>query len=150
MEINNQATTSYLAKAAATINAPVDKVWDALINPGMIKKYMFGADVQSDWREGSRIAWRGEWEGKTFEDKGVILRLKPKRKLQYSHFSPGKGLEDIPENYHIVTIELAEKDDQTLVSLTQDNNANKQAKDHSEKNWAMMLDNLRKLLEDEN
>jgi uncharacterized protein YndB with AHSA1/START domain len=38
-----------LAKAEATINAPVDKVWDALVTPELIKEYMFGADVTSDW-----------------------------------------------------------------------------------------------------
>ena len=143
-------TTSYVAKAETTINVPVDKVWNALIHPEQIKKYMFGATVASDWKEGSKIFWKGEWEGKSYEDKGVILRLRPNRKLQYSHFSPLSGLDDIPENYHIVTIELTEKGKQTIISLSQDNNATEKEKEHSEKNWMMMLDNLKKLLEETN
>ncbi len=51
------------AKASATINVPISKVWDALVNPDAIKRYMFGATVVSDWREGSSIVWEGEWQG---------------------------------------------------------------------------------------
>jgi len=142
--------TNNIAKAETLINASADKVWNALTDPQTIKKYMFGATVISDWKEGSKIAWKGEWEGKAYEDKGKILSLEPNKKLQYSHFSPLTGLDDVPENYHIVTIDLAEKDDQTTVTLTQDNNENEKAKDHSEKNWKMMLTSLKKLLERDN
>jgi uncharacterized protein YndB with AHSA1/START domain len=136
-----------IAKAQITINAPADKVWDALINPDAIKKYMFGTTVISNWKEGSKIVWRGEWKGKTYEDKGVILQLKSKTKLQYSHFSPLTGQPDVPENYHTVTIELTEKNGQTTVFLSQDNNATQEAKEHSEQNWTEMLSRLKKFLE---
>ena len=43
-------STNNIAKADTTIDAPVDKVWDALINPEMIKKYMFGTTAISDWK----------------------------------------------------------------------------------------------------
>lgn len=138
---------NHIAKAETTINASAEKVWDALTDPEMIKKYMFGATVISDWKEGDKITWKGEWEGKTYEDKGKILRFEPKKSLQYSHFSPLSGLTDNPENYHIVTIDLEEKERQTIVNLTQDNNADEKAKDHAEKNWKMMLASLKKLLE---
>jgi uncharacterized protein YndB with AHSA1/START domain len=137
-----------IAKAQTTINVTSDKVWNALVDPEIIKKYMFGTTVISDWKEGSKIIWKGEWEGKSYEDKGKILRLEPNKELQYSHFSPLSGLDDKPENYHIVTIELTENDKQTIVTLAQDNNADEKTKDHSEKNWKMMLASLKKLLEE--
>jgi len=140
----------HIAKAETTINAPIEKVWNALTDPGKISKYMFGTTVISDWKEGSKIVWKGEWEGKAYEDKGKILRFEPKKSLQYSHFSPLSGLHDNPENYHIVTIDLEEKDKQTIVTLTQTNNADEKTKDHSEKNWKMMLASLKKLLEETN
>ncbi|POY37868.1 ATPase [Solitalea longa] len=142
------ATRKHIAKVKTQINVPVDKTWDALVNPQMIKKYMFGTSVNSDWVEGSKITWKGEWKGKPYEDKGVILHLKPNAELQYSHFSPLSGLEDKEENYHIVTIHLKEKDKHTSLSLTQDNNASKKEQEHSEKNWDMMLMSLKKLLEE--
>ncbi|MCL4510361.1 MAG: SRPBCC domain-containing protein [Bacteroidetes bacterium] len=136
-----------IARASMTINAPGAKVWDALVNPEAIKQYMFGTNVVSDWHEGSPIVWKGEWQGKAYEDKGVILQFKPGQTIQYSHFSPLSGLPDNPENYHTVTIELSGEGDQTRVSLAQDNNTTEQARDHSEKNWEMMLTALKKFLE---
>jgi uncharacterized protein YndB with AHSA1/START domain len=136
-----------IAKASVTINASSEKVWDALVNPEAIKQYMFGTNVVSGWREGSPIIWRGEWQGQPYEDKGVILRFKPGRRLQYSHFSPLSGLPDRPESYHTVTIELSDEEDHTRVSLTQDNNPSEQARDHSETNWGIMLTALKSFLE---
>ena len=136
-----------VAKAQTTIKAPKARVWDALTNPEKIKKYMFGSTVTSAWKEGSPITWKGEFNGKKYEDKGTILQMKPERLLQYSHFSPLSGAPDKPENYHTVTIELAGEGDQTKVSLAQDKNATEEAREHSEKNWTMMLDGLKKIAE---
>jgi uncharacterized protein YndB with AHSA1/START domain len=136
-----------IAKASIGINAPRDRVWDALVNPEVIRQYMFGTNVVSDWCEGCPIMWRGEWQGKSYEDKGVILEVRPGRMIRYTHFSPLSGLEDRPENYHSVTIEIAEEGNLSTVSLAQDNNATEEARAHSEKNWGMMLGALKKLLE---
>ncbi len=142
-----QASKGLIAKASITINAPIAKVWDALINPDKIKQYMFGTHAVSDWKEGRPIVWEGEWEGIKYEDKGVILKLEPGHRIQYSHFSPLTGQPDLPENYHIVTIELSGKGKQTHVSLLQDNNATEEAREHSEKMWNMMFGGLKKFLE---
>jgi uncharacterized protein YndB with AHSA1/START domain len=136
-----------VARATVRIHAPSDQVWNALIDPTAIKQYMFGTNVQSDWQEGSAITWKGEWQGKPYEDKGVVLSVKPKRKIQYSHYSPSTGLPDKPENYHTVTIELATVDDHTDVLLAQDNNESEEARESSQRNWELMLDSLKKYLE---
>ncbi len=57
-------TSTFIAQAHITISAPIATVWDALVNPEMIKQYMFGTNAVSDWKEGSPIVWKGEWEGK--------------------------------------------------------------------------------------
>jgi hypothetical protein len=101
-----------------------------------------------DWRKGSGIIWKGAWQGKPYEDKGTILQNKPGRKIQYSHFSPLSGLNDKPENYHMVTIELTDKGNRTRVSLTQDKNSTKEEREHSQKNWATMLAALKNFLEE--
>ncbi len=137
----------FVAEASTTINAPVARVWGALIDPAMIKQYLFGTDVVSEWKPGSSIVFRGEWQGKTYEDKGVILKMEPQRLLQYTHWSNLSGLPDTAENYHTVTIELDAQGTQTRVSLSQDNNPTEQARDHSEKNWETVLAGLTQLLE---
>ncbi len=138
---------SLIAKAQIEINAPIASVWDALVNPDLIRQYMAGTNAVSDWKEGAPIVWRGEWEGKPYEDKGVILKLKPGQVLQYSHFSPLTGQPDVPENYHTVTIELSSAPAGTLVTLSQDHNASEEERQHSEQFWEMMLATLKKLLE---
>lgn len=138
-----------IAKTEITINAPLKLVWDALVNPDSIKKYMFGTTVISDWKEGSPIIWKGEWQGKSYEDKGFILQFEPQKVLKYSHFSPLTGLEDTPENYHTVTVHLSDMNKNVIVSLSQDHNPTEQAREHSEQNWEMMLEALRQFIENE-
>jgi uncharacterized protein YndB with AHSA1/START domain len=137
----------FVAKQAIVINAPSSKVWDALVNPEMIRKYMFGTNAISDWKKGSPIVFKGEWQGKTYEDKGVLLEVEPERLIQYSHYSPLSGLPDTPENYHTVTVELSNADTHTILLLSQDNNPTEQAREYSKKNWGMMLIGLKTLLE---
>ena len=136
-----------IARTSIAIDAPSARVWNALVDPVAIKQYMFGATVVSDWHEGSPIVWKGEWDGKSYEDKGVILQFKPGCRLQYSHFSPLSGLPDQPDSYHTVTIELSGEGDRTRVLLEQDRNPTEKAREHSEANWGMMLAALKKFLE---
>jgi uncharacterized protein YndB with AHSA1/START domain len=138
---------SLIAKASTNIHAPMEQVWEALVNPEAIQQYMFGTQVVSDWREGSPIVWKGEWQGKAYEDRGVILKIRPGRAIRYSHFSPLSGLPDFPENYHTVTIELSPVGNRTHVSLEQDKNTTEEERDHSQKMWETMLASLKKYLE---
>lgn len=138
----------FVAHASTTINSPVSRVWHALTDPDMIAQYMFGTNVVTDWQEGSRIAWQGEWQGKPYEDKGVILKLEPQRLLKYTHYSPLSGKPDAPENYHTVTVELSREGEQTVVMIAQDNNDTEEARAHSEENWQSMLEGLKDVVEE--
>ena len=140
-------TDNLIAQASTTVAAPVAAVWQALTTPTLIKQYMFGTDVVSDWREGSPIVWRGEVNGRRYEDKGTILKLVPSHMLQYSHYSPLSGLPDEPQNYHTVTIEMVGQGTLTHLSLSQDGSGSVEERNHSAKNWAMMLQGLKELVE---
>ena len=50
--------------ASVMINAPVERVWEALTVPEQIKQWFFGVDTESDWKAGSALVHRGEWKGK--------------------------------------------------------------------------------------
>ena len=136
-----------VATASTHIDATPERIWKALVTPAAIKQYMFGTTVTSDWKEGSPIRWKGEWQGKSYEDNGTILAFEPNRKLEYSHFSPLAGKPELPENFHTVTIELAPEGKGTNVTLSQDNNASEQEREHSTKNWEMMLSGLKEYVE---
>lgn len=136
-----------VARAEVVVDAPVVKVWDALMDPEMIKKYMFGAEVKTSWKEGEPITYEGMWNGEPFEDKGKIIRVEPEKLLVMTHWSPLSGTADEPDNYHTVGYELAEEDGKTRITLEQDNNSNEDEKKHSEENWEMMLNALKGLVE---
>ncbi len=136
-----------IATAKTTIHAPASKVWEALTRPELIKQYFFGSDIVTDWRVGSPVYYRGEWQGRRYEDKGTILEFEPGRRLVATHWSPLSGVPDVPENYHTVTYLLSERDGATEVTIKQDKNASEEERMHSEQNWQMVLAGLKKLLE---
>jgi uncharacterized protein YndB with AHSA1/START domain len=135
------------AEVDVTIQGSVSQVWDALVNPDKIKRYMFGATVESDWQVGSPIVWRGQWKGKPFEDKGRILEIQQGRRLRYSHYSALSGAPDRPESYHTVTIQVDGLEGSVHVELSQDNNPTERAREESQRNWSAMLDGLKKTVE---
>jgi len=129
------------------IKAPKAEVWKGLTDPEIVKQYFFGTTVQSDWKVGSPITFSGEWEGKSYQDKGTILEITPREHVRYSYWSSMAGTEDKPENYANVSYRLTEKEDGTTLELTQDNIKDDASKEHSEKNWQMVFSGLKKILE---
>jgi len=138
---------SRVATARIEIEATPQEVWKALTEPALIGEYMFGTQVETDWKPGSRITWKGEYEGKQFEDRGEILDVEPEHRLAMTHFSPLSGREDRPENYHTVVYELAEQGEGTLVSLSQDGNESEEAVEHSQSTWETVLAGLKETVE---
>jgi len=139
--------SGHVATAQCEIDAPPEKVWRALTDPRLIKKYMFGSEVRTDWKPGSPITWQGEFEGRKYMDKGEIITVEPGRRLEITHFSPLSGQEDRPENYHRVSYELQQTDGGTSLRLTQDNSSSAEEAEHSAATWQMMLDGLKKVAE---
>ena len=136
-----------VATAETEIDAPPSRVWRALTDPDLIEQYMFGARVVTDWQPGSSIVWKGEYEGKAYEDKGEVLEVVPERRLRMTHFSPLGGEDDVPENYHTVRYELAGSDSGTAVRLTQDGCDTEEQAEQFSQNWQGMLDGLKKVAE---
>ncbi len=66
-------TTNLLIQAKPT------EVWFALTDRETIKKYFFGTEAISEWKVGSTLIFQGEWEGKSYQDKGNILAADPGR-----------------------------------------------------------------------
>jgi uncharacterized protein YndB with AHSA1/START domain len=141
------------ARVEKTIHAPISEVWKALTDTTQLKKFFFGADIETDWKVGSPITMRGEFKGKPYEDKGAVLIDEPLHILSFSHFSPLLGQPDVPENYHVVTIVLDPQSDlETHVELMQSNltggvsESDRQNKAEYEKNWNQVLEGLENLV----
>ena len=137
------------AETSITLKASPAMVWKALTTPRLIKKYLMGTDVSTDWKEGSAITYTGEYEGKKYEDKGVIKKVEPEKVLQSTYWSSMAGKPDKPENYNLVTYNLAKKDGNTVLTLTQDNITSEKEKAHSTENWKIVLKKLKEVVEGE-
>jgi len=140
------------SQVKTTVNAPPDKVWKALTNTTSLKQFFFGSDVTTDWKVGSPIRFRGNWNGNAYEDKGTIESFDVGKRLAFTHWSPLSKLEDKPENYHIVSFDLRPTKGGTEVILTQVNKSDTEPltpenrKEYA-KNWTMVLNGLKKTVE---
>ena len=108
--------------SALVIKAPVQKVWDALTLPELVKQWQYGSDLITDWKPASDIRFRNEWDGKVYEQWGKVLEVLPPYLVQYSLFAPRPGLEDKPENYFIMIYRLNEREGYTSLEIIQEDN----------------------------
>ena len=129
------------------IEAPIEEVWKALTTPEIRKQWFFGVDTETDWKVGSPLTHRGEYQGKPYEDKGEVLRFEPPRVLEHSHWSDTSGKPDRPENYQVVTWELAERNGTTELTLRERNLPSEEARATSEQAWEAALGSLKKVVE---
>jgi uncharacterized protein YndB with AHSA1/START domain len=136
----------FTSKTTFTINAPKEKVWDALTNPETVKQYFFGTDLIADWKAGGMIYFRGEWEGKSYEDKAIITAIKENELLCYDYKSSWDPLPDVRENYLPVEYRLTENDGITTLEIIQGSATQEQA-EHSEQNWNMLIKGMIELVE---
>ncbi|MGV3714254.1 SRPBCC family protein [Pseudolysinimonas sp.] len=130
---------THIARAEADIAAPIGEVWAALTDTERLGEIMFGSTVETDWTIGSPIVYRGEWEGKAFEDRGIVVELTEPTTIRLTHEVPGS------DETHEVRYELRELGPATHVTLTQDGNPSAEAAEHAAANWQAMLEALQRV-----
>lgn len=104
------------------LDAPIQKVWNALTQPALVKQWQYGSDLITDWIVGNEIRFRNEWEGQVFEQWGTVLEVIPNQKIKYSLFFPRPELEDKPENYFIMSYILTEENQKVKLEILQEDN----------------------------
>jgi uncharacterized protein YndB with AHSA1/START domain len=140
---------AFSAQASIEISAPVQRVWQTLTDPELVARYMHGTQLDTDWAVGSPVFWRGEWQGRKYEDKGEVLAFEAPRRLAVTHWSPLTGETDEPANYHHVTYELEPLgESRTGLTLTHGNSPSQEAADSMVADgWTPMLRELEKVAE---
>jgi uncharacterized protein YndB with AHSA1/START domain len=130
-----------------SINASAEKVWEAITNPELTKKYMYNSEVISEWKEGSTIIWRDAGSRKVHV-KGIIKEIRPGKLLQTIDLSLDSGLPDVESNYSRVTYELKNDNGKTLLIVTEDNlNGDEERFNDSKNFWDVVLKGLKELVE---
>lgn len=104
------------------IDASIQKVWDTVTRPELVKLWQFGSDLVTTWEVGSEIRFITAWGDKVFEQWGKIVEIKPPQLLKYSLFAPGPELEDKPENYFMMSYMLTFENGHTRLEIIQQDN----------------------------
>jgi uncharacterized protein YndB with AHSA1/START domain len=93
-----------------------EKVWEGFVSPEANRAIFAGADLESDFKPGSNLAWVGVGpDGKrTTYVHGKILRIEPPKILQYT-FAMGQN-----EKASRATIELVPESEAVQVTVTHD------------------------------
>ncbi len=93
-------------------------VWKVLTEPEYTKQYMYGCEVECDWKPGNAIIWRGEADGVVYV-KGDLVVFDPHRTLSFTVFDPQADYPDIPENYLTASYVLKPSGNTTRLKVTQ-------------------------------
>ena len=137
-----------IASAKTTVNASAENVWKVLTTPESIKLFLFGTDVTTDWKTESHIKFVGEYNGQTYEDKGIVIINEPFSLLEYSYWSSFSGLADKPENYSMVSYRIKKIDENSCeFTWHQQGFSSEEGKCHTENGLATMLEQIKGLAE---
>ena len=130
-----------------TINAQTQKVWDTLTRPDLVKLWQYGSELITDWKVGSSIKFRTEWEGNIFEQWGEVLEMRQNELIKYSLFAPRPDLEDKPENYFVMSYVLTTENGQTKLEIIQEDNRPNAVQEEEQGEENPILQSLKKITE---
>ena len=132
------------------INASPSRVWEVLTTPEIMKEWLtdIGVEVISDFKVGNLIVFSGKWHGVKRDDHGFILEFEPEKVYKYSYWTKISRLPDVPENYAIIEFRLIQKDNQTILDLTNSNLIALAAWEHSNFYWSVTLGVIKKMAEE--
>jgi uncharacterized protein YndB with AHSA1/START domain len=134
--------------ASVDIKADLAKVWNVMTNPKIIKEYLFGTETITNWKVGSEIVFQGEYEGHKYKDKGIVRENILQKRISYNYWSAFTGLDDIPENYSLVSYDLEKKGDKlTKLTWTQKGYATEQGHIESKGGMKEFLDHIKEIAE---
>ncbi len=138
--------TGTIARTSVVVAAARSIVWEVILDPATPPRIMPVTEVLAPWKLGSSFRWQFEGQGRVYVVEGRVLRLEADRLLEYDFADPfGK-----PGHGHRVTIELADEEHGTRVSVLHDNNLTKAEQAHAEGGWRMALNNLKGVAEKRN
>lgn len=120
------------------------RLWEAITNPELTKKYFFDSEVRSDWKRDSRIAY---YIGSELALDGKIIEADPPRRLVttfiMSHDEVGK--DDPPSR---VTWEIEQHGELCKLTLVHDGfEAETRTFQQVNRGWPYILSNLKTYLE---
>ncbi|MDH5217699.1 MAG: SRPBCC domain-containing protein [Gammaproteobacteria bacterium] len=139
---------TFTIKKEVKIMAPVDDVFFALTNSEEITKYFPLNSVESEWKEGKEVKYKGEVNGSPFTDYGVIEVLSPPSIYRYRYWSDNHGTERTEDNHLVIEYVLTPFSEGTSVYVIQSNIKSKALYEMMEGQvWGYLLGSLKQYME---
>lgn len=134
------------------INTNPENVWSMLTKPELVKQYMFGSTVHSDWEEGSSIVYTLPIDGKDIVVvNGMIEEVEAPKKLHHTLFPTGSDIDDIRENYLEIIYTIEKHDGSCTLSIDQfgfETVANGKGRyEESISGWDQLLEKMKEVAE---
>lgn len=123
------------------INAPAEKIWDALTQSEYTRQYFGGSNVESDWKPGSKTRWFSD-DGTTFAEGEVINSERGKILSQKEWMISPDGTKG---SESIVTYEIEKHGDVCKLIVTHEHSSEKHK--NAINGWEMSMGSLKSLLE---
>jgi uncharacterized protein YndB with AHSA1/START domain len=131
-----------------SINATRECVYSALTSSEEIPKYFPLKEVESAWQAGSEVLYKGEVNGASFTDFGVIEKLVSPSIYTYRYWSDNHGTERLPENHITISYLLSENDEGTKLAVVQSNIGSRELYDLMDNQvWDFLLGSLKEYVE---
>ena len=126
------------------IEAPIEKVWEALTKGEHTRHFWAGRSVQSDWKLGSRVEFRMDTDN-SLQHSGTVLEVDPPKRLVMTFYVDSAKE---PEPASRVTYELSEFHGATRLTLIHDDFiAGGKTYDGVSQGWPAILSSMKTYLE---
>ena len=131
-----------------TIHAPIEKVFDAWLNPNMLSKFMRGmpdmseTDVEIDAREGGRFTFTMNLGDEKIPHTGTYLEISRPDKL----FFTWQSQYSVVDNSTVTLIFNKMGENRTNISLSHVRFIDEEARSGHEEGWGNVLDELNEVM----
>ena len=130
-----------------TINATIQKVWDTLTTPELVKLWQYGSVLETTWEVGTSIKFVTEWEWKIFEQWRKVVEIQQNELIKYNLFAPRPDLEDKPENYFMMSHVLTDDNGKTNLEIIQEDNRPNSVQEEEQGEGNPILKSLKEISE---
>ncbi len=142
--------SAYRIDTSVVIAASRARVWQVLTEPALLERWLSDqpVNITTTWQVGAPIITSGDFHGKTYTNKGVILAHEPPDALSYTYWSSLSEQADIPENYSAIEFSLAPEAGGIHLRVTHTNLTTPEIFGHWRFYWRMALQRLNRLAEE--
>lgn len=143
-------TSQNIFTKSILIACPVDFVWEILVNPTHMKKWMAEPElllnIKTTWEINSPLLFTG-FHHLPFENRGNVIQFEKEKRLHYTHISSLSRLQDEIENYTHIVFDLSKQQDETELRITLSNFPTETIYKHLEFYWIVTLSILKNYAE---